>query len=329
MSDQSRIPKTTLIRFMKEERSLKAKSSHCKPFLTEENKISRMKHALSFLRPSSRTNHVFASMHNVVHVDEKWFYVTKVKKRFYVFADEELPKRSAKSKHFITKVMFLAAVTRPHYDPHTKTLFDGEIGVWPFVEKMAAKRGSKNRPKGTVTTVPQTVTADVYKEMILTKVVPAIQERAPRGDQFRTIFLQQDNASPHRRVTTDFLRQNGVTGIETSSQPANSPDFNVLDLGFFNSIQSLQYRKLTRTIDELIDAVESSFNGLPSSTLSKTFITLQKVMEKALEAKGGNNFQLPHMNKDASIKDLSAFNVTCDPFILENAQKHLSQVDFP
>ncbi|KAH9151131.1 hypothetical protein AeRB84_006185 [Aphanomyces euteiches] len=268
-------------------------------------------------------------MHNLVHVDEKWFYVTKVKKKFYVFPEEVLPKRSAKSKHFITKVMFLDAVCRPRYDYHNECMFDSKLGVWPFVEKVVAKRGSKNRPRGTVETVPQSVTSDVYKDMVLSKDIPAIQAKYPRGGQLNTIYLQQDNASPHRRVTTKWLVENGIPGIETTSQPPNSPDFNVLDLGFFNSIQSLQHRKLTRTIDEHIDAVESSFIKLPSSTLSKTFITLQKVMEKALEAKGGNDFQLPHMKKDASIKELSTFNVICNPLILESAQKHLDSMESP
>ncbi|KAH9134470.1 hypothetical protein AeRB84_019745 [Aphanomyces euteiches] len=329
MAEQSHIPKTTLIRFMKQEKSLKAKSSHTKPYLSDANKIQRVKHALSFLRPSSRSNHIFSSMYNVVHVDEKWFYVTKVKKRFYVFADEVLPKQSSKSKHFVTKVMFLAAVCRPHYDHNKECIFDGKLGVWPFVEKVVAKRASKNRTKGTVLTQPQTVTSDVYKNMIMSKVIPAIQTKIPRGAISGAIFLQQDNASPHRRVTTKLLVENGISGIEATSQPPNSPDFNVLDLGFFNSIQSLQIRKRTRTIDELIDAVESSFNELPSSTVSKTFITLQKVMEKALEAKGGNDFQLPHMKKDASIKDLSTFNVICDPVILESARMHLDGVESP
>ncbi|KAH9143588.1 hypothetical protein AeRB84_012381, partial [Aphanomyces euteiches] len=187
-----------------------AKSNYSKPFLTEDNKIIRIQHALSFLRPSSRSNHIFSSMHNLVHVDEKWFYVTKVKKKFYVFPEEVLPKRSAKSKHFITKVMFLDAVCRPRYDYHNECMFDSKLGVWPFVEKVVAKRGSKNRPRGTVETVPQSVTSDVYKDMVLSKDIPAIQAKYPRGGQLNTIYLQQDNASPHRRVTTKWLVENGI-----------------------------------------------------------------------------------------------------------------------
>ncbi|ETV78384.1 hypothetical protein H257_07946 [Aphanomyces astaci] len=39
------------------------------------------------------------------------------------------------------------AVGRPHYDHTKKRLFDGKIGIWPFVEIAPAQRSSKNRPK--------------------------------------------------------------------------------------------------------------------------------------------------------------------------------------
>ncbi|KAF0705499.1 hypothetical protein AaE_014485 [Aphanomyces astaci] len=312
--EHSGIPKTTLVRHMAEEDQLKSKSSYSKPFLTEDNERSRVKHAMSFLFQSSKKI-TFSNMHNFVHVDEKWFFLTTVKKRYYAYEDEVLPSRYLKSKRFITKVMFLAAVARPRYDFHKKSMFDGKLGVWPFIEKVPAKRGSKNRPKGTIVTVPQTVTADVYRDMILKNVVPAIKSKFPLGDQSKIIYLQQDNASPHNCVTSQLLLQYGVEGIEAANQPANSPDLNILDLGYFNSIQSLQSQKVTRTIEELVDAVNSSFHELPVDTLSKTFITLQKVMEKTLENMGKNDYKLPHMRKDASIKDLSLFNVNCDPAI--------------
>ena len=30
--------------------------------------------------------------------------------------------------------------------------FDGKIGIWPFIEKVAAKKNSRNRHKGTLET---------------------------------------------------------------------------------------------------------------------------------------------------------------------------------
>ncbi|KAF0707394.1 hypothetical protein AaE_013625, partial [Aphanomyces astaci] len=323
LAAHSRIPKTTLVRHMKEVKTLKAKSSYSKPLLTEDNQRLRVEHALSFLSQSSK-NPIFSNMYNYVHVDEKWFFFTTVKKRFYAYSDEVLPLRSLKSKRFITKVMFLAAVARPRYDFHKKSYFDGKLGIWPFIERVPAQRGSKHRPKGTIITVPQNVNSDIYRETILHKVVPAIKSKFPLPDQNKIIYLQQDNASPHNCVTSQLLLQHGVIGIEAANQPPNSPDFNVLDLGYFNSIQSLQHQKHSRTIDELIENTESSYDELPMETLSKTFITLQKVMEKTLETFGTNDYKIPHMNKNA-IKDLTLYNVRCDPSVHKNAVAFLSQ----
>ena len=100
--------------------------------------------------------------------------------------------------------------------------------------------------------------------------------------------------------------------ISIVNQPPNSPDFNVLHLGFFNSIQSLQYQKSTRSIEELIIAVERAFFELSFDTLSRTFIPLQKVMEKALEMEGGNNYKLPHIGKSSVTNSLMTLNVECD-----------------
>ncbi|ETV85623.1 hypothetical protein H257_02242 [Aphanomyces astaci] len=149
-------------------------------------------------------------MYDYVHVDEKWFYLTKVKRRYYVYDDEEVAARSVKSKKFITKVMFLAAVARPRFDHHSKKQWDGKLGVWPFVHVSPAARASKNRPKGTLHTVPLAVDAKVYSDAIMDKVVPSIQLKFPGDWRRRQVLIQQDNASPHRRVTSEFLQQQGI-----------------------------------------------------------------------------------------------------------------------
>ncbi|ETV69902.1 hypothetical protein H257_14501 [Aphanomyces astaci] len=196
------VPTTTLVRHMKEHGKLKARSSYVKPMLTEENIGTRLAFVKSFLRPLSGGTIGFSNMHDLVHIDEKWFYLTRVKKKFYVYDDEEVAARFVKSKSFITKVMFLGR-------------------------------------------------------------------------------------------------------------------------GFFNSIQSLQHQKCTRTIEELIDAVKTAFFELPMDTVSKTFITLQKVMQMSMEMLGSNNYKLPRMKKDATIANFAAYNVQCDASSLEGALLHL------
>ena len=80
-------------------------------------------------------------------------------------------------------------------------------------------------------------------------------------------------------------------------QPRNSPDLNVLDLGYFNSIQALQYQNAPKTIDNLIGCVEKSFMDLESNSLSDVFLSLQLVMEQLLDCGGGNKYKLPHISK--------------------------------
>jgi hypothetical protein len=286
-----------------------------KPRLSDDNIQLRLQHALSFLRDGPNGSRVFSNMHHVVHVDEKWFYLTKNKNRYYVYDDEEVASRSVQSKRFITKVMFMAAVARPRYDAHKKKLFDGKIGVWAFAKKEAAQRSSKRRARGTLETKPVNVDAAVYKAMILDNVTPAVLLKMLKAQLTSGVWVQQDNAGPHRAMTSDLVKNQvalGTAKVEMLNQPPNSPDFNVLDLGFFNYIQSLQHQKSTRTIDELIDAVENAFLEMPVDTLSKTFLTLQKVMEESMARQGSNDYKLPHMKKDKTIKDFSRFNLTCN-----------------
>lgn len=66
--------------------------------------------------------------------------------------------------------------------------------------------------------------------------------------------------------------------IKFTQQPANSPDCNSLDLGFFCAIQSLQQRNRYKTAEDLIQAVTNSFNGLDPMTLNKVFLSLQCVL---------------------------------------------------
>ena len=53
-----------------------------------------------------------------------------------------------------SKVMFMAAVGCPCYEPHCKQYFDGKFGIWPSSEMVATKCSSKNRSRGIMETKP-------------------------------------------------------------------------------------------------------------------------------------------------------------------------------
>ncbi|DAZ97358.1 TPA: hypothetical protein N0F65_003381 [Lagenidium giganteum] len=169
--------------------------------------------------------------------------------------------------------MFLCAVAHPRWDDVRDEWFDGKIGIWPFIERVAAKRSSRNRPAGTMETKPLSVTKETYINALVGHVIPAVEAKWPQSCRHQSIVMQHDNAPPHK--------------VE-AFQPANSPDMNVLDLGFFNAIQSLQYTKESRSIDELITNTVDAFNELSRETLDDTFVTLQTVMHECLLASGGN-----------------------------------------
>ena len=83
------------------------------------------------------------------------------------------------------------------------------------------------------------------------KLIPAIVEKWPISDRnSRKIFIQQDGAKNHIRedekLFNDALEENGVNA-ELYTQSANSPDVNLLDLGFSEPYRvSMMQRRETR-----------------------------------------------------------------------------------
>ncbi|KAF7820639.1 mariner transposase [Senna tora] len=179
----------------------------------------------------------FIGMYNIIHIDEKWFYMTKRSRNYYMLVDEEDPIRSCKSKNFIDKVMFLVALARPRFDAQGRELFSGKIGIFPLVTYVPAKRTSVNRVVGTLETKPiASVNKEVIRSFLIQKVLPAIKEKWPREDTGCPIIIQQDNARTHIDLDdAEFCQVASEDGfdIRLMCQPPNSPDMNVLDLGFF------------------------------------------------------------------------------------------------
>ena len=74
---------------------------------------------------------------------------------------------------------------------------------------------------------------------MISKVILAIRRVWPREDAGKTIWIQQDNArthvAPNDPVFLEAVAQTGLN-IRIMNQPPNSPNMNVLDLGFFASL---------------------------------------------------------------------------------------------
>ena len=190
--------------------------------------MSRMELALSFIDKNNTSK--FKNMEDLIHIDEKWFYLLKDGQHFIIAADEEEPYRHVQHKSFLTKIMFLCVVARPRYDMRKNAWFDGKIGIWPIRKWEPAKRSSKNLAKGTPVWKNKCITQDVYREYLIQKFLPAVKEKYNGR-----IWLQQDGAKSHIlednvefKVVVDEIGLN----LTVFTQLPNSPDTNILDLGF-------------------------------------------------------------------------------------------------
>ena len=175
----------------------------------------------------------FKSQDNIIHIDEKHFYLTRATQTYYVAPGEVEPHREIQPKRFIPKIMFMCAVAKPIYSSNGDVIFDEKIGMWPFIRQEPAKRSSKNRRRGELETKPiQSITKDHMRAMLITNVIPTIRAKWP-SMLSKDIIIQQDNAKPHIAPNDkDFVDEATKDGfnIQLVQQPPNSPDMNVLDL---------------------------------------------------------------------------------------------------
>lgn len=254
------ISKQKFMRFIREGH-IKCHSNSIKPHLTEANKKARLQWCVDMLDHEGMLDEPrFKGLFDVVFIDEKWFYLTRKTERYYLLSDEDEPLRTCRSKNNIPKLMFLAVTARPRFNVEGVCIFDGKIGCFPLVTYERAKRSSVNRQAGTIEVKPiAKITRDVIRMFMIEKVLPAIRAKWPREDNNKPIYIQQDNAPSHLDLgDPQFYEASKLEGfdIRLVCQPPNSPDFNILDLGFFRAIQSIQHKKIAKTVEDLVPIVQ-------------------------------------------------------------------------
>jgi hypothetical protein len=238
-------------------------SSSVKPYLTDANKKTRLKWCIDMIDQGLVDDPKFKDLFDFVFIDEKWFYLTQKSERYYLLPDEDEPHRTCKNKNYIPRIMFLCVCARPRFR-NGECVFDGKIGCFPLVTYERAIRDSGNRLRGEQVIKPiQSITREVIRDFMINKVLPAIRAKWPREDVNKPIFIQQDNAPSHLKVDDpqfcELAKQYGFD-IRLICQPPNSPDFNILDLGFFRAIQAIQYEKDAKTMKDLIPTVQQVIN---------------------------------------------------------------------
>ena len=150
----------------------------------------------------------------------------------------------------------------------------------------------------------ETVDQKKYRQMLVEEVVPAIIEKFPAHWLNKGVRIQQDGAKSHIDPTgvewkefTKVLKQEQGHAISLFTQPAQSPDANVNDLAFFNSVQNLCCGAPPKDSFGLIENAKKACSECGPLKINKMWLTHQQCMGETLLLHGGGSCKLPHVGK--------------------------------
>jgi len=294
VADRAGIPRSTAQRWMKEEK-VERHFIWLHPKLSENHRIARLNWCLNRI---DFRNRKFRSFQNVVHIDESWFYLRSDKKIVRVFPGEDIPEgQSVQHKKHIPKVMFLTvlALPRPEFG------FDGKIGIWRVCEEVTAARKSKSYNKGDVFDQDCTVTSEWYLDC-MTKVggvYEAIRNKMHWMVNDK-IYVQHDGAPGHNGKGNleafDDINIGETIELIVVTQPAQSPDLNINDLGFFCSLKSKvnEVKSNDGSLSNMIDTIYDEYNSYDSDTIVRLWACQVEYYRQIVAHVGDNKFKNPH-----------------------------------
>ena len=114
------------------------------------------------------------------------------------------------------------------------------------------------------------------------------------------ITIQHDGAPGHNGVgnvaTLDAAGLEGGWNIKFHTQPSQSPDLNINDLGFFASIKARvsHIKNKARTIPELLANFKIAYDGYDGRTLDKIWAHQIDCWNEILKVDGSNQYKPPH-----------------------------------
>jgi hypothetical protein len=303
------------------------RSSYIKPKLQTQQQINRLNFTLGKIVHAGHGVYEFDKMLNTVHVDEKWFYVSKLKQRQRMLPGTDRQNcTTTRHKSHIEKIMFLCAIGVPQWyqDSHgMEQYWDGKIGIYPFIKWTVAKRKSKHRNAGAPVMESVNVTAETYRDVITRSsrddpgVLQSIRAKVPWGSTKITV-IQHDGAPGHEGKGNDVLLTEAGAAmagqpIIFDTQPAQSPDFNKCDLSLFASLQAAtdQLKMASQSKEVLMDSVTQAYNDYPTETLVRIHALQFEIYRSVMMNQGGNQFYTPHsgirarQNRGAEVADYS------------------------
>ena len=127
-------------------------------------------------------------------------------------------------------------------------------------------------------------------------IFSAIKEKMPwlQGQHF---IVQQDNAPAHvgKGNMAFFDTQRHVDGwdIEVVNQPAQSPDMNINDIGFFRSLkcQVEELKANAKSLDLLYSKIQEAWDSYSSDTLERIWAHQFACYREILRDNGGNFYE--------------------------------------
>jgi hypothetical protein len=278
---------------------------------------------------------LFEDMYNMIHVDESWFYLRQNKEWVRQWpGDEPYEPLTVHHTSHIPKVMFLTAVARP-VKAHN---FNGMIGLWRICNYQIATKKSKFHNRGDVYVADCNVTAQYYRNLLVGDhgVMQSIREKMPWMEGER-LFIQHDGASAHDKGgNKEFFETDEHTqlfNIGIIKQPAQSPDLNVNDLGFFRSLkcQVDSAKDVRGNLIDMIALIEKTFDEYDADTVERIFAHLVEVYRSILHCEGNNNYANPHADvrkrqlRNDAVIDLSSNPEDCEhvKHILEDYDRYI------
>ena len=133
----------------------------------------------------------------------------------------------------------------------------------------------------------------------------------------KKIIIQHDGAPAHtgKNLSTRVENLCSTEGwrVILRTQPPQSPDLNILDLGFFHSLKTkcFQLKHKAENMNQLIENVKFAFKEYDCKTILGIWGELFAVYNKILEVKSKNTYKLPHGHVTKNQR-VSIFNICKD-----------------
>jgi hypothetical protein len=145
----------------------------------------------------------------------------------------------------------------------------------------------RNRIIGPFFFIENTITANVYLDMLMNFEVPQLEDLQPH------VIFQQDVAPPHLGLcVSDFLNEqfpDRWTGRDGPIPwPPRSPDITPLDFFLWGYVRDIVYRTKVRNIDDLKHRIAEAIATIDAQILEKTWAEIEYRLDVLRATKGAH-----------------------------------------